>query len=57
MILNKNLRLKIAQMVKISGEGHIPSSYSIVDLIDHIYGKVLRVDPKNLSGQKEIISF
>jgi len=34
-------------MVKRSGEGHIPSSYSIVDIIDHLYGHVLRVDPKN----------
>jgi transketolase len=47
MTLNKDLRLKIAQMVKASGEGHIPSSYSIVDLIDHLYGHVLRCDPKN----------
>lgn len=46
MTLNKDLRLKIAEMVKKSGEGHIPSSYSIVDLIDHIYGQVLSVDPK-----------
>jgi transketolase len=45
MVLNKNLRLKIAQMVKASGEGHIPSSYSIVDLIDHLYGHVLRYNP------------
>lgn len=47
MKVNNNLRLKIAQMVKKSGEGHIPSSYSIVDLIDHLYGKVLRVNAKN----------
>jgi transketolase len=47
MILNNNLRLKIAQMVKASGEGHIPSSYSIVDIIDHLYGNVLRVDATN----------
>ncbi len=47
MTLNKNLRLKIAQMVKASGEGHIPSSFSIVDLIEHLYGNVLRVDAKN----------
>jgi transketolase len=47
VILNKNLRLKIAQMVKASGEGHIPSSFSIVDLIEHLYGHVLRVDAKN----------
>ena len=42
---NKDLRLKIAEMVQASGEGHIPSSYSIVDILDHLYGKVLRVDP------------
>jgi len=46
MTLNADLRLLIARMVKTSGEGHIPSSYSIVDLIDHLYGHVLRVDPR-----------
>ena len=46
MTLNRDLRLKIAQMVKKSGEGHIPSSYSIVDLVDHMYGQVLCVNPK-----------
>ena len=30
-------------MVYKSGEGHIPSSFSIVDIIDHLYGKVLNV--------------
>ena len=47
MAVNQDLRIKIAEMVKRSGEGHIPSSYSIVDIIDHLYGHVLRVDPKN----------
>jgi transketolase len=47
MILNKDLRLAIAGMVRRSGEGHIPSSYSIVDLIEHLYGHVLRYDPRN----------
>lgn len=43
MILNnKDLRLTIAQMVRNSGEGHIPSSFSIVDIIDFLYGKVLK---------------
>ena len=41
---NKDLRLQIANIVKASGEGHIPSSYSIVDIIDHLYGKVLKVN-------------
>ena len=45
--LNRDLRLKIAHMVKVSGEGHIPSSYSIVDIIEHLYARVLRVDPRN----------
>lgn len=47
MTPNPDLRLQIARMVKRSGEGHIPSSFSIVDIIDHLYGKVLRVDPAN----------
>ena len=38
--MNNDLRLKIVQMVVRSGEGHIPSSFSIVDLIDYIYGKM-----------------
>jgi transketolase len=33
--------------VKASAEGHIPSSYSIVDIIDYLYGKVLKVDAEN----------
>ena len=40
--MNRDLRLRIARMVRSSGEGHIPSSFSIVDLVDHIYGHVLK---------------
>lgn len=47
MAPNNDLRLEIARMVKRSGEGHIPSSFSIVDIIDHLYGHVLRYDPRN----------
>jgi transketolase len=47
MTLNRDLRIKIAEMVKRSGEGHIPSSYSIVDIIEHLYGHVLRYYAKN----------
>ncbi len=50
MKLNSNLRIKIAEMVKISGEGHIPSSFSIVDIIDYLYGKVLKYNLNNLSS-------
>ena len=41
MIHNKNLRIKIAKIVKNSGEGHIPSCFSIVDIINFLYEKVL----------------
>jgi transketolase len=47
MVLNKDLRIKIAEMVKRSGEGHIPSSYSIVDLIEYLYSTVLKYDAEN----------
>jgi transketolase len=49
MKLNADLRAAIARMVRSSGEGHIPSCYSIVDLLDHLYGRVLRLDPKRPS--------
>ena len=29
-------------IIKNSGEGHIPSSFSIVDIIDYLYGNVLK---------------
>lgn len=39
--LNNDLRLKIAQMVINGGGGHIPSSFSVVDIIDSIYDKYI----------------
>ena len=55
--MNKDLRIKIAEMVKRSGEGHIPSSFSIVDIVDHLYKKVLKVRPEdsNWSGRDYFI--
>jgi transketolase len=44
---NRGLRLRIAQMVKDSGEGHIPSSFSIVDVIEVLYESYVRSDPEN----------
>ena len=44
-VMNEDLRIEIVKMVKRSGEGHIPSSFSIVDILDHLYGKVLNVRP------------
>lgn len=55
--MNKDLRIKIAEMVKRSGEGHIPSSFSIVDIVDHLYKKVLKVrsEDSNWSGRDYFI--
>ncbi|WJG10592.1 transketolase [Aliiglaciecola sp. LCG003] len=43
-MLNKDLRKRIVEIVTKAKEGHIPSSFSIVDIIDHLYGQVLRFD-------------
>lgn len=46
---NADLRLRIAELVYLSGEGHIPSSFSIVDILDVLYGRVLNyrvADPR-----------
>ena len=45
--LNNNLRWEIAKMVYSSGEGHIPSSYSIVDIIHFLYQEILSYDVTN----------
>jgi transketolase len=47
MIDNKNLRLKILNMIVRSGEGHIPSSFSIVDVVNFLYLKVMNINKKN----------
>ncbi|MBS0624625.1 MAG: transketolase [Verrucomicrobia bacterium] len=44
--LNADLRRKIVEMIYRSKEGHIPSSFSIVDLIHYLYANVLRFDSK-----------
>jgi transketolase len=46
---NSDLRLRIVEMICTSGEGHIPSSFSIVDIIEHLYSFVLKVDSSNPS--------
>ena len=46
MTFNKDLRIKIVDIIKNANEGHIPSSFSIVDIVDYLYGKVLNINPK-----------
>jgi len=45
--LNKKLRIQIVDMITKAKEGHIPSSFSIVDIIDVLYGKILKYIPEN----------
>jgi len=46
-VFNKDLRKKIVEMIHHSGEGHIPSAFSIIDIVAHLYRNVLKVDGKN----------
>ena len=45
--LNIDLRKKIVEIITRSREGHIPSSFSILDIIHYLYAHVLRIDPKH----------
>lgn len=50
--MNNDLRIKIVELVYNAGEGHIPSSFSIVDILDHLYGNVLNVKPDDPNWPK-----
>lgn len=50
--MNKPIRIKIAEIIQKAGEGHIPSAYSIVDIVDVLYGKILRFDSKNPNDEE-----
>lgn len=43
--MHEDLRRQIARMVHTAKDGHIPSAYSIVDLVAILYREQLRVDP------------
>ncbi len=45
--MNSDLRRKIVEMVCRGKEGHIPSSFSIIDILSYLYEKVFTYDPKN----------
>ena len=38
--MNNKLRLKIVSIITKAKEGHIPSSFSIVDILDFLYGSL-----------------
>jgi transketolase len=43
----KYLKRQIVQATLATGEGHIPSSLSILDILYVLYDRVMRIDPKN----------
>ena len=45
--MNNDLRIDILNIIKRAKEGHIPSSYSVVDIIKYIYDKELKINNKN----------
>lgn len=50
--INLELRQKIVQMVYTGRDGHIPSSFSIVDIISWLYEEVLNVDADDPNNPK-----
>jgi transketolase len=46
-LMNRDLRKTIARMVHKAKDGHIPSAYSIVDILSVLYGQFLKFDAKN----------
>jgi len=45
--LNKDLRKKIVDMVISGKDGHIPSAFSILDIVTLLYKKILKFDSRN----------
>jgi len=52
MILNKDLRIEIVKMISKAGEGHLPSSFSILDIINFVYTNVIRFKKNKLNWLK-----
>ncbi|MCF7866028.1 transketolase [Candidatus Woesearchaeota archaeon] len=51
MKTNGDLRYAIANTVYSAGEGHIPSAYSIIDIINVIYGKFLNINKNDVTNK------
>jgi oligopeptide/dipeptide ABC transporter ATP-binding protein len=50
--LNKDLRIKIVKMITKAGEGHIPSSFSILDIVHFLYNNIIKYKSKNPKWEK-----
>jgi len=47
----KNLRKDIVEMIYKSGEGHLPSAFSILEILYVLYKDFLKYDPKNPNSE------
>ena len=56
-VINKDLRLKIVKYIKSANEGHIPSSLSILDIINYLYNNILKYKINKPNGIKETFLF
>ena len=45
--MNNELRIDIAELAYEIKEGHIPSAFSIIDILSALYGKFLKYNPNN----------
>src|SRR5262245_36978635 len=45
--LARRIRMQVVRMTHFAGSSHVGSCLSIADLLSVLYGRVLRVDPKN----------
>ena len=54
MAINKDLRVKILKMIYNSKEGHLPSAFSIIDIINNIYSYHLRNIKKKKITKRDI---
>ena len=50
--LNKDLRRLMVDMTVAGRDGHIPSAFSIIDIITHLYSNVLKFDSSNPEDPK-----
>ena len=50
--MNKDLRKKIVEMVHEGKDGHIPSAFSILDIIHYLYKNVLNFNKKKPNWEK-----
>lgn len=48
-LINKDLRRKIVDLVYTGKDGHIPSAFSIVDILNYLYSEVLDIAPNRIN--------